>query len=333
MFYSLIVPLYNRPNEIKELLESLSLQTYSNFEVIVVEDGSTISSKDIVDRYNENFALEYFSKENSGPGLTRNFGAEQAKGEYFIFFDSDCIIPSKYLEIVNENLKLNFLDAFGGPDKSHPSFTDVQKAINYSMTSLFTTGGIRGNKKHIGVFHPRSFNMGISRIAFESLNGFSSLRFGEDIDFSTRIIDKGYKTGLLHEAYVFHKRRTNFTRFFRQVFNSGIARINLFKRHPSSLQVVHFFPAMFTIGLFISIVLSIVLPIYGAILMACFLIYFLAIAIDAAIQNKSMRIGLLAIVAGSIQLIGYGSGFISAYFKRVVFRKEEFSAFTKNFYK
>ncbi len=333
MFYSIIIPLYNRPNEIKELLESLSEQTYTNFEVIVVEDGSLISSQEIVDRYSNSFALDYFQKENSGPGLTRNYGAEQAKGEYFLFFDSDCIIPSTYLELVNESLKNNYLDSFGGPDKSHPSFTDVQKAINYSMTSIFTTGGIRGNKKHLGIFHPRSFNMGISRIAFESLDGFSSLRFGEDIDFSTRIINKGYKTGLIVEAFVYHKRRTNFTRFFRQVFNSGIARINLYKRHPSSLQFVHFFPAAFTFGLFSAIVLSFVLPKYGLGLLALFVFYFIAIAIDAAFQNHSLRIGILAISAGIIQLTGYGSGFIRAYFKRVVFRKGEFSAFTKNFYK
>ncbi|MBC7450397.1 MAG: glycosyltransferase, partial [Cytophagales bacterium] len=241
-FYSIIIPVYNRPVEIRELLQSLTRQTYTNFEVLVVEDGSKDTCETIVQSFQNRLDVLYFFKENTGQGLTRNYAYEKANGDYFIVFDSDCIIPEHYLQSVENRLNSDYLDAFGGPDRAHHSFTPVQKAISYSMTSLFTTGGIRGNKKGVGVFHPRSFNMGISRPVWEKTLGYIITRMGEDIEFSIRMISLGFKVGLIEDAYVYHKRRTNFKQFFRQVHFFGTARINIFRFAPNELKAVHFFP-------------------------------------------------------------------------------------------
>ena len=256
--FSLVIPIYNRPNEAEELLESLTQQTYTDFEVIVVEDGSSITCEQVVAKYNNLLNIKYFIKSNSGPGTTRNYGAERSVGDTIIYFDSDCIIPPRYLEIVNKRLSENYTDAFGGPDRAHESFTPLQKAINYSMTSFLTTGGIRGGKRKLDKFFPRSFNMGYSRKVFEVTKGFSTMRFGEDIDMSIRILSNGFTTQLIENAYVYHKRRTDFRKFFRQVYNSGIARINLYKRYPESLKVVHLLPAAFTAGCAGLLMLSII---------------------------------------------------------------------------
>ena len=248
MKYSLIIPVYNRPDEVDELLESLTHQSLSDFEVLVVEDGSAVPCKEVVERYADKLDVKYFVKPNSGPGMSRNFGAERAQGEYFIVLDSDCVIPPDYLKAVETELQREPADAFGGPDRAHESFTPVQKSINYSMTSFFTTGGIRGGKKKMDKFYPRSFNMGIRSDVYKALGGFSKMRFGEDIDFSIRIFKGGYRCRLFPEAWVWHKRRTDFTKFFRQVHNSGIARIHLFKKYPDSLKIVHILPALFTVG-------------------------------------------------------------------------------------
>lgn len=238
MKYSLIIPVYNRPDEVDELLESLTHQSLNDFEVLVVEDGSAVPCKEVVERYADRLDVKYFVKPNSGPGMSRNFGAERAQGEYFIVLDSDCVIPPDYLKAVETELQREPADAFGGPDRAHESFTPVQKSINYSMTSFFTTGGIRGGKKKMDKFYPRSFNMGIRSDVYKALGGFSKMRFGEDIDFSIRIFKGGYRCRLFPEAWVWHKRRTDFTKFFRQVHNSGIARIHLFKKYPDSLKIV-----------------------------------------------------------------------------------------------
>ena len=242
MKYSFIVPVFNRPDEVDELLESLCAQTLKDFEVIIVEDGSTKPCKDVCDKYADILDLHYYLKENSGPGQSRNYGAERASGEWLIVLDSDVVLPNRYLESVE--CKVNSgIAAWGGPDASHPSFTPVQKAISYSMTSFFTTGGIRGGKgKKLDKFFPRSYNMGIRRKVYQELGGFTKMRFGEDIDFSYRIVEAGYKTALIPEAWVWHKRRTDFRKFFRQVYNSGVARINLEKRHPGTLKLVHLLP-------------------------------------------------------------------------------------------
>ena len=248
MNYSIIVPVFNRPDEVGELLESLAQQTFKDFEVIIVEDGSQRTCKDVCDQFAGILPLHYYYKENSGPGQSRNYGAERANGEWLIVLDSDVVLPPDYLRNVETGRKEAGFAAFGGPDAAHPSFTPVQKAISYSMTSFFTTGGIRGGKAKLDKFYPRSFNMGIRREVYRELGGFSKMRFGEDIDFSYRIVEAGHKTRLLPDAWVWHKRRTDFRKFFRQVYNSGIARINLEKRHPGTLKLVHLLPMVFTVG-------------------------------------------------------------------------------------
>lgn len=326
---SLIIPLYNRPEEIRELLESLCLQSDSNFEVIVVEDGSTLKSENIVDSFRDRLKLSYYFKPNSGPGQSRNYGAERAKGNYFVFLDSDCILPPHYVQEVLSFLEASYVDAFGGPDRADKSFSPIQKAINYSMTSLFTTGGIRGNKNSVEKFHPRSFNMGYSKLVFEKTGGFAKMRFGEDIDMSIRLMKAGFKTALIPDAYVYHKRRTNFRQFYKQVHNSGIARINLYKRHTESLKLLHFFPAAFTVYSLLSLPAWYFHPL-PLVLLAFYLIL---IAVDASVRNRSLLVGGLAVLASFIQLFSYGLGFIKAFYRRLILGRGEFAAYQKNFYK
>lgn len=329
MFFSIIIPVYNRPSEIDELLNSLQTQTRTNFEVIIVEDGSTISSSTIVDKYAETLPIKYFQKTNSGPAQSRNVGVSHSTGDYLIFLDSDCILPPDYLKNVITELEKTNADAFGGPDRADDSFTPIQKAINYSMTSFFTTGGIRGGKKKLDRFFPRSFNFGIKKSIFLALDGYSDMRFGEDIDLSIRIYNAGYSCQLFPDAWVYHKRRTDFKKFFKQVHNSGIARINLYQKYPNSLKYVHCLPAVFTLGLLCLILLSI----YSTLFLYPIALFPIIIFIDSSIKNKNAWIGLLSVIASFVQLIGYGSGFIIAWFKRIILRKNYLSAFDKNFYK
>ena len=347
MKYSIIVPVYNRPDEVDELLESLSNQTHRDFEVIIVEDGSVRACKDVCDKYADILALHYYAKENSGPGQSRNYGAERANGEYIIIVDSDVVLPKGYVEAIDKTLSstIEEIVAFGGPDASHPSFTPVQKAISYSMTSFFTTGGIRGGKAKLDKFYPRSFNMGIRQDVYLQLGGFAKMRFGEDIDFSYRIVEAGYRPRLFPNAWVWHKRRTDFKKFFRQVYNSGIARINLEKRHPGTMKLVHLLPTVFTIGVIALILISAV----GRALMhyvdrdqfywMCFapwipiLLYSLLICVDSTAKNQSLRVGILSVPAAFVQLMGYGLGFIESWWKRCILKQDEFQAFEKTFYK
>jgi glycosyltransferase involved in cell wall biosynthesis len=328
MQFSVIIPVFNRPAELDELLDSLTRQTNRQFEVIVVEDGSDQKSDTIVGKYKDRLPITYIEKPNSGPDLSRNAGAQRARYGYLIFFDSDCIVPEKYIQIVNNFLTKQYYDAYGGPDKAHPSFTTVQKAINYAMTSFFTTGGIRGGKKSMEKFHPRSFNLGVSKRAFDAIGGFRDMRFGEDIDFSLRLIENGFSTTLISDAYVYHKRRTNFRKFFKQVYNSGIARINLYLLHPQSLKPVHLLPSIFVVGMIVLLVLSVFYPIFLIIPLA----YCLLIFIDSTIKNRSAKVGLYSIAASWIQLVGYGAGFLSAFWNRFILKKEASNAFEKNFY-
>lgn len=329
-FYSIIIPLYNRPSEIRELLESLTKQTFKNFEVVIVEDGSVEKSDVVIGEFRQQLDIKYFYKENSGPGLSRNYGAERGRGDYLIFLDSDCIIPPQYLAEVEKELAAQPVDAFGGPDSAHESFTDLQKAINYSMTSILTTGGIRGKKTSMEKFHPRSFNMGFSRQVFEATGGFSGMRFGEDIDMSIRIMEAGFKTRLFPAAYVYHKRRTSWKKFFKQVYNSGIARINLFLLHPGSLKLVHLLPAVFLSGVLVLIIGAVCLSWW---VLTPLLLWAVLIFIDSLFRNKNFVVALYSIVSSFIQLSAYGIGFIHAFFKRIVFRRGEFGMFVKNFYK
>ena len=327
--FSIIIPVYNRPDEIKELLDSLTKQTICDFEVIVVEDGSTVKCNEIIDSFNERLKIIYYYQDNTGPGGARNKGASIANGNYYIFFDSDCVIPKRYIETVINELKTNYTDAFGGPDRADASFTSIQKAINYSMTSFFTTGGIRGGNKKLDKFHPRSFNMGISKEVFEKTKGFSSMRFGEDIDFSLRIVKSNFKTSLIKEAFVYHKRRTNLRQFFKQVFNSGIARINLYKRHPESLKLVHLLPFIFTLGCFMFIFLSV----FNYIFLIPLLLFIFIVFIDSSLNNNSIKVGAISIITSFIQLFGYGLGFFKSFWIRIVLKREEFHAYKRNFYK
>jgi glycosyltransferase involved in cell wall biosynthesis len=329
MKYSIIVPVFNRPDEVDELLESLTAQTFRDFEVVIVEDGSTRCCRDVVERYADRLDVRYFFKENSGPGQSRNYGAERSSGEYLIILDSDVILPPDYLRAVEEELQRKPADAFGGPDRAHSSFTDMQKAINYSMTSFFTTGGIRGGKKKMDKFYPRSFNMGIRAEVYRHLNGFSKMRFGEDIDFSIRIFDAGYACRLFSDAWVYHKRRTDLKKFFKQVHNSGIARINLYKKYPSSLKLVHMLPAAFTLG----VLFFLIGALFCGYSLLPLLLYALLVMTDAAIRNRSLKIGVYAIAASYVQLTGYGTGFLIAFWQRCVMGRGEFEAFSRNFYK
>ena len=346
MKYSIIVPVFNRPDEVDELLESLLSQEEKDFEVIIVEDGSQVPCKKVCDKYADRLDLHYYYKDNSGPGQSRNYGAERAKGDYLLILDSDVVLPKGYIRAVSEELNREPADAFGGPDCAHESFTDTQKAISYSMTSFFTTGGIRGGKKKLDKFYPRSFNMGIRRDVYQELGGFSKMRFGEDIDFSIRIFKAGKRCRLFPKAWVWHKRRTDFRKFWKQVYNSGIARINLYKKYPDSLKLVHLLPMVFTVGTTCLLLLILsglfllcipILNIIGSLLIMIglipLLLYSIIICVDSTMQNNSLKIGLLSIAAAFIQLTGYGCGFISAWWKRCVCGMDEFSAYEKNFYK
>ena len=321
MKYSVIVPVYNRPDEVDELLESLCSQTFKDFEVVIVEDGSQIPCKDVCDKYADILDSHYYFKQNSGPGQSRNYGVERAQGEYVIILDSDAVVPTGFLQAVDDELQRQPSDAWGGPDAAHESFTDIQKAISYAMTSFFTTGGIRGGKKQLDKFYPRSFNMGVRREAYLALGGFSPMRFskmslyGEDIDFSIRIYKAGYSCRLFPEAWVWHKRRTDFRKFWRQVYNSGIARINLWKKYPEALKPVHALPSVFTLGTLGLLVLA---PFTCGMSLLPLALYVLLIFIDSTIRNKSLKVGLISIPAVFVQLIGYGVGFLESWWKNCV---------------
>jgi len=320
MFFSIIIPLYNRPQEIKELLETLALQTYKQFEVLVIEDGSTDDAEEVVKSFSNQLDIRYFVKPNSGQGFSRNFGFERAKGDYFVIFDSDCLIPKNYLQAVNDSLTANWLDAYGGPDDAHPSFTPVQKAISYAMTSPFTTGGTRGSKKGIGQFHPRSFNMGLSRKAWEKAGGYVITRLGEDIEFAIRINSLGFKIGLIPDAKVYHKRRTDFYKFYKQLHFFGRARINVYKFFPKGLKLVHFFPAFGTLFIFFTVIANIARWRISVLCNISLTVYILLIFFHAWFKNKSLKIAFLSIIASFTLLIAYGLGFMQDFCKRVILK-------------
>lgn len=337
MKYSVIIPVFNRPDEVEELLDSLSRQTMRDFEVLVVEDGSSVPCRDVAERYSAQMAVRYFEKPNSGPGQTRNYGVERARGEYVLILDSDAVLPPGYIAAVDAELQREPADAFGGPDRAHPSFTPMQKAINYAMTSFFTTGGIRGGKRKMDKFYPRSFNMGVRTEVYRALGGFSEMRFGEDIDFSTRIFAGGYTCRLFPEAWVWHKRRTDLRKFFKQVHNSGIARINLTKRHPGTLKLVHLLPAVFTAGCALLIVLAVAAAALGCphwwVLLTPMALFAFIILGDCGGKKLGLGVAVLAVAASFVQLTGYGTGFLRAWWQRCVRGRGEFEAFRHNFYK
>lgn len=314
--YSVIVPVYNRPQEVEELLQSLVCQSYKNFEVIIVEDGSSIKCDLVVDRFRDTLLIHYFYKPNSGPGPSRNFGYAHANGDYFIAFDSDCILPPFYFDVIEKELAAEKLDAWGGPDRAHEAFTNVQRAMGYTMSSVLTTGGIRGAKKRVGWFQPRSYNMGISKEVFLKTGGFKFDRYAEDIELSIRIKKAGFKVGLISEAFVYHKRRTNFIQFYHQVFNFGRGRVLVGNVHPEEVKLTHWFPAFFVMGCLLLMVVPFLHMGLWAMGAALLLFYLTAIFIHSLMINKNLTVAILSVPSAILQLWGYGTGFLAERFRR-----------------
>ena len=331
MYFSIIIPVYNRPDEIKELLDSLLISEYNKaYEIVIIEDGSSISCEEVIEKFKEKLTISYYYKPNSGPGDSRNFGMKVAKGDYFIIFDSDCIIPKHYLLEVENELNSNFVDCFGGSDAALDSFSNIQKAINFAMTSFLTTGGIRGGSEKLNKFQPRSFNMGISKKAFEASNGFGNIHPGEDPDLSIRLWKLGFETRLFSKAFVYHKRRIDWDKFSIQVNKFGKARPILNSWYPEYSKITFFFPTVFILGLYFAIGLflfGIGFPIQ------CYAVYFLLIFVISSIQNKSIEIGFLSIIAVVKQFFGYGNGFLESYIKVILLKQKPEIAFPELFFK
>lgn len=328
--FSFIVPVYNRPDEVEKLLFSISQLEYNkDFEVVIVEDGSTVTCETVCSRFRESVNISYYFKTNSGPGESRNYGMRKASGNYFIILDSDCILPDSYLQAAERALELDYVDCYGGPDAAHDSFTPLQKAINYSMTSFFTTGGIRGGSEKLDKFQPRSFNMGLSKEAFEITRGFGKIHPGEDPDLSIRLWKAGYRTRLIKDAFVYHERRISWKLFFKQVNKFGMVRVILNKWYPDTARVIYWLPSLFVVGLIFSI--------------TCFLLgypwllylvsfYFSLIFIDSSIKN-GLKIGFFSVFAVIIQFAGYGYGFLKSFFYVNILGREEKSQFPQLFFK
>ncbi len=328
--YSFIIPLYNRPDEIRELLDSIcALEGECGYEVIVVEDGSTQPSKEIVESYSDNLDIKYIYQDNTGPGGARNRGAEEAVGETLIILDSDTVLPPGYLSAVEKSRAERPAPLWGGPDRAAEDFTTIQRAIDYSMTSFFTTGGIRGGRRRLDKFYPRSFNMGVDREVYRSVGGFRDMRFGEDLDLSMRILEAGHRSECYEEAWLYHKRRVSYIQFFRQVYNSGIARITLNRLHPGTLKAVHTLPALFVLGHIVLIALALMHDPYWLILP---LVYMLLIVCDVFLRTGWMHLAVHSVIASYVQLFGYGLGFLHSFVKQVVLKQKEFTRFEENFY-
>ncbi len=316
--FSVIVPVYNRPQEVEELLQSLTLQTYRQFEVLLIEDGSTLTSKAVFEKFAPQLNIQYFFKPNSGPGPSRNFGFGKAKGDYLVVFDSDCVIPPHYFNTVVEHLQREPLDAWGGPDRGHADFTTLQQAMGFTMSAVLTTGGIRGGKKHLGSFQPRSFNMGVSRTVYQKTGGFHFDRFAEDIEFSIRMKKLGFRVGLIPDAYVFHKRRATLKQFFQQVANFGKGRVLVARAHPGEIKLTHWFPAFFTIGLVLLPLCGLVWPLLARVGLWLLALYLLAIFASAIWVCRSFLVALLAVPAALVQWVGYGYGFLKEMLKTYI---------------
>lgn len=331
MYFSIIIPVYNRPDEIKELLESLLVSNYDKeYEIVIVEDGSTVKCSNEIENFKGKLNISYYFKENSGPGDSRNFGMKKSKGDYFIIFDSDCIIPKEYLTEVENELTANYVDCFGGSDAALDSFSAIQKAINFAMTSFLTTGGIRGGSEKLTKFQPRSFNMGISKKAFEDSKGFGNIHPGEDPDLSIRLWKLGYETRLFPKAIVYHKRRIDWDKFSVQVTKFGKARPILNSWYPEYSKLTFFFPTIFVIGVYFSIVFlafGFTLPI------VCYIFYFLLILVTATVKNNSLKIGFLSLIAVFKQFLGYGNGFLESYIKIILLKQKPEIAFPELFFK
>ncbi|EPR70625.1 Glycosyltransferase [Winogradskyella psychrotolerans RS-3] len=329
--FSFIIPVYNRPNEIKELLESfLNFEGQHTYEIVIVEDGSTETSEPVVELFNHQLDISYYFKENSGPGDSRNYGMEMAKGNYFIILDSDVLLPSNYLIEVKTFLETSYYECFGGPDAAHSSFSNLQKAINFAMTSFITTGGIRGGKQNVEDFQPRSFNMGLSKKAFLASGGFGKIHPGEDPDLSLRLRKLGFKTTLIQNALVYHKRRISWSKFYKQVHKFGMVRPILNQWHPNSKSIVYWFPTLFSLGFIVSIVMAIF---QMHLLLYFYELYFATAFILALTSNRSISIAFQALLAIIIQFFGYGLGFLKSTFNLVILKKKPEDSFPQLFFK
>jgi glycosyltransferase involved in cell wall biosynthesis len=329
--FSFIVPVYNRPQEIRELLESFSVLDYEMpYEIVIVEDGSTETSKDVVEAFSSLLTISYYYKENSGPGDSRNYGMERAKGNYFIILDSDIILPTHYLDTVSAFLQKKFYHCYGGSDAAHSSFNPIQKAINYTMTSFITTGGIRGNKIQMSKFEPRSFNMGISSEAFRKTRGFSKIHPGEDPDLSLRIRKAGFETTYIPNAAVYHKRKISWSKFYQQVKKFGLVRPILSKWHPESARITFWFPTVFVAFVLGSIVVA---AFVNWLYIIPLLAYLFTAFIDASIKNKSIKIGILVIGALFVQFFGYGLAFLKSTIYIRILNKSAEKQFPQLFFK
>lgn len=329
--YSVIIPVYNRPQELDELLTCLEKQKFKDFEVIVIEDGSEISSEKVVQSHQSHLAISYYVKENGGQGFARNYAFERAKGNFFIILDSDALIEPEYLTEVDLGIKHENLDLFGGPDKEHPSFSLIQKAISFSMTSVLTTGGIRGKAKNIGgQFHPRSFNMGISRKVWEATRGFKITRMGEDIEFSIRCISLGFTSGLLPKAFIYHKRRTSFSQFYKQLHFFGRARINISRYYPQELKLVHYLPFAYFLFFWNTILLNIIDVHLGMYFSGILVMYWVLLLLDGLMSTKSIQVACLGLIAANIQLLAYGKGFLEEGLKKITSKDLSSSSFEHN---
>ena len=335
---SIIVAVYERQDELTELLNSLTKQTNPNFEMIIVDDGSKNKLDVVCAKFNDQLDIKYYYKSNSGPGKSRNYGMEKANGNYFIFLDSDTIIPPNYIQTVFDELNANYVDAFGGPDDADESFNAYQKAITFSMTSFLTTGGIRGGKKQVGKFQPRSFNMGISRKAYEATGGFAAMRIGEDPDLSMRLWENGFETRLFQNSKVIHKRRTSLKKFAKQVYQFGVARPILNQRHPDYVKPTFWFPSLFFLGTlfaWLTFAIGIFFQEYQTVLWIPFdlwLIYMMAIFVFSMLRFKSVKVGILSMQTTLIQFFNYGFGFLESQFKLNVLKQDPKKAFPTHFH-
>jgi glycosyltransferase involved in cell wall biosynthesis len=329
LHYTFIIPVFNRPDEVADLLESLShLEGDHLFEVVVIEDGSVDTCESVCVRFRGSLTIHYLFKDNSGPGDSRNYGMSTAIGDYFVILDSDCVIPPGYLNAVSEGLRLNYVDCYGGPDAAQHNFSSLQKAINYSMTSLLTTGGIRGGSENLGKFQPRSFNMGLSRAAFKSSGGFGNIHPGEDPDLTIRLWELGYQTRLFEKAFVYHKRRISFRLFYKQVNKFGMVRVILNKWHPQTAKITYWFPSFFLL----SIISGLLLMVAGRFwLLALIAFYLIVIGVHSSLLN-GIRVGGLSVVAVFIQFIGYGWGFLYSNMVINLLKRDEHKALKQLFF-
>ncbi len=310
---SIIVPVYNRPDEVADLIASLNLQSDKNFELVLVEDGSTVPCSEQAGQAAPDISIQYHYRDNEGRSPARNYGMEVARGEYFVFVDSDCILPPDYVERLREQLSEHYSDCFGGPDDAHQSFTDLQKAINFSMTAFLTTGGIRGGKVRMERFVPRTFNMGFSRQVAAKVGGFREM-FSEDIDMSTRIRQSGFSIELFRTVKVYHKRRVSIRKFWRQVHVFGMSRITLQLLYPGSMKAVHTLPALFVTGTTGLLVGGVFLPW----LLIPIGVYLTALFVSAWTSLRRLKLALMAVGTSMVQIFGYGTGFIRAFVPKIL---------------